>query len=104
MQLPIGDGLQVGVAAPAFNLPDQDGKRPDCSRITQDKRSCCLLIAGVGECSVSRQLVELQKSYKAYPSCRVLNFSSITSDQLAADFQTGFPKLLDPGDNGYRCL
>jgi hypothetical protein len=25
--LPIGDGLQVGVAAPAFNLPDQDGKR-----------------------------------------------------------------------------
>ena len=25
--LPIGDGLQVGVAAPAFNLPDQNGKR-----------------------------------------------------------------------------
>ena len=26
-QLPIGDGLHVGVAAPAFDLPDQDGKR-----------------------------------------------------------------------------
>ena len=25
--LPIGDGLQVGVAAPAFNLPDQNGNR-----------------------------------------------------------------------------
>jgi len=25
--LPIGDGLHVGVSAPAFNLPDQDGKR-----------------------------------------------------------------------------
>ena len=25
--LPIGDGLQVGVAAPAFNLPDQNGDR-----------------------------------------------------------------------------
>ena len=25
--LPIGDGLHVGVAAPAFELPDQDGKR-----------------------------------------------------------------------------
>ena len=26
-ELPIGDGLQVGVAAPVFELPDQDGKR-----------------------------------------------------------------------------
>ena len=26
-ELPIGDGLQVGVAAPAFDLPDQDGRR-----------------------------------------------------------------------------
>jgi hypothetical protein len=25
--LPIGDGLQIGMAAPAFNLPDQNGKR-----------------------------------------------------------------------------
>lgn len=26
-ELPIGDGLQVGVVAPTFNLPDQNGKR-----------------------------------------------------------------------------
>ena len=26
-QLPIGDGLHLGVAAPTFDLPDQDGKR-----------------------------------------------------------------------------
>ena len=42
-----------------------------------------------------RQLVELQKSYKDIQAAGA-ELLFITSDQLAADFQTGFPKLLDP--------
>ena len=35
--LPIGDGLHVGVAAPAFDLPDQDGKRRSLADYTGQK-------------------------------------------------------------------
>ena len=36
-ELPIGDGLQVGVVAPAFNLPDQNGKRRALTDYTGQK-------------------------------------------------------------------
>ena len=36
-ELPIGDGLQVGVIAPAFNLPDQNGKRRALTDYTGQK-------------------------------------------------------------------
>ena len=36
-QLPIGDGLHVGVTAPAFDLPDQDGKRRSLADYTGQK-------------------------------------------------------------------
>ena len=35
--LPIGDGLHIGVAAPAFDLPDQGGKRRSLSDYTGQK-------------------------------------------------------------------
>ena len=36
-ELPIGDGLQIGVTAPAFNLPDQNGKRRALTDYTGQK-------------------------------------------------------------------
>lgn len=36
-QLPIGDGLRIGVTAPTFDLPDQDGKRRALADYTGQK-------------------------------------------------------------------